>query len=85
MNISLNPHFEELIKAKVDSGLYNSVSQVVREAYAFWKSAINCGHYGWMNCGGKFKKALIAANQARWIWTRLKPKAAADWPNKHKR
>ena len=32
MNISLNPHFEELIKAKVDSGLYNSVSEVVREA-----------------------------------------------------
>jgi antitoxin ParD1/3/4 len=32
MNISLNPHFEELVKAKVDSGLYNSVSEVVREA-----------------------------------------------------
>ena len=32
MNISLNPHFEELIKTKVDSGLYNSVSEVIREA-----------------------------------------------------
>jgi antitoxin ParD1/3/4 len=32
MNISLNPHFEELIKNKVDSGLYNSVSEVIREA-----------------------------------------------------
>lgn len=32
MNISLNPHFEEMVKTKVDSGLYNSVSEVVREA-----------------------------------------------------
>lgn len=32
MNISLNPHFEELIKNKVESGLYNSVSEVIREA-----------------------------------------------------
>ncbi len=32
MNISLNPHFEELVKAKVESGLYNSVSEVMREA-----------------------------------------------------
>jgi antitoxin ParD1/3/4 len=32
MNISLNPHFEEMIKTKVESGLYNSVSEVIREA-----------------------------------------------------
>ncbi len=32
MNISLNPHFEELVKSKVESDLYNSVSEVMREA-----------------------------------------------------
>jgi len=32
MNISLNSHFEELVKGKVESGLYNSVSEVMREA-----------------------------------------------------
>ena len=32
MNISLNPHFEELVKGKVESGLYNSASEVMREA-----------------------------------------------------
>jgi antitoxin ParD1/3/4 len=32
MNISLNPHFESLIQTKVESGLYNSASEVVREA-----------------------------------------------------
>lgn len=32
MNISLNPHLEELIKGKVESGFYNSASEVMREA-----------------------------------------------------
>ena len=32
MNISLNPHLESLIQAKVESGLYNSASEVIREA-----------------------------------------------------
>jgi antitoxin ParD1/3/4 len=32
MNISLTPHLEELVKGKVDSGLYNSASEVMREA-----------------------------------------------------
>lgn len=32
MNVSLTPQLEELIKKKVKSGLYNSASEVVREA-----------------------------------------------------
>jgi antitoxin ParD1/3/4 len=32
MNISLTPHLEELVKGKVESGLYNSASEVMREA-----------------------------------------------------
>jgi antitoxin ParD1/3/4 len=32
MNVSLTAHLEELIKKKVSSGLYNSASEVVREA-----------------------------------------------------
>jgi antitoxin ParD1/3/4 len=32
MNISVNPHLEELVKGKVESGLYNSVSEVMRES-----------------------------------------------------
>lgn len=32
MNISLTPHLEKLVQAKVESGLYNSASEVVREA-----------------------------------------------------
>ena len=32
MNISLGKHFEEMIRAKVESGLYANASEVVREA-----------------------------------------------------
>ena len=32
MNVSLTPKLEEMVRQKVDSGLYNSASEVVREA-----------------------------------------------------
>ena len=32
MNINLTPQLEELVREKVSSGLYNSASEVVREA-----------------------------------------------------
>ena len=32
MNVSLTPKLEALVKKKVSSGMYNSVSEVVREA-----------------------------------------------------
>jgi antitoxin ParD1/3/4 len=32
MNINLTPQLEELVRGKVTSGLYNSASEVVREA-----------------------------------------------------
>jgi antitoxin ParD1/3/4 len=32
MNVSLTPKLEEFVREKVDSGLYNSASEVVREA-----------------------------------------------------
>jgi antitoxin ParD1/3/4 len=32
MNISLGKHFEEMIRAKVESGTYANASEVVREA-----------------------------------------------------
>ena len=32
MNTSLNPHFEELVKGKIESGLYHTASEVMREA-----------------------------------------------------
>lgn len=36
MHISLTPELENLVKAQVESGLYNSASEVVREALRLW-------------------------------------------------
>ena len=35
MHISLTPELEARVKAKVDSGLYNNASEVIREALRF--------------------------------------------------
>jgi antitoxin ParD1/3/4 len=32
MNVNLTPHLDELVRLKVSSGMYNSASEVVREA-----------------------------------------------------
>lgn len=32
MNVNLTPQLEQLVKQKVDTGLYNNASEVVREA-----------------------------------------------------
>ena len=35
MHVSLTPELEAKVKAKVDSGLYNNASEVIREALRF--------------------------------------------------
>jgi len=37
MNVSLTPELEQLVSDKVKSGLYNSASEVVREALRLFK------------------------------------------------
>jgi antitoxin ParD1/3/4 len=37
MNVSLTPALEKLVQQKVDSGLYNNASEVVREALRLLK------------------------------------------------
>jgi len=38
MHISLTPELESRVKAKVESGLYNNASEVVREALRFMET-----------------------------------------------
>ena len=38
MNVSLTPEIDKLVKMKVESGLYNSASEVIREALRLLKS-----------------------------------------------
>jgi antitoxin ParD1/3/4 len=38
MHVSLTPELESRVKAKIDSGLYNNASEVIREALRFMDS-----------------------------------------------
>ena len=39
MNVSLTPHLEALVQRKVESGLYGSASEVMREALRLLEEA----------------------------------------------
>ena len=39
MNVSLTPALEKLVRQKVDSGLYNNASEVIREALRLLKES----------------------------------------------
>lgn len=51
MHISLTPELESRVKAKVDSGLYNNASEVIREALRFMET-----HEAWI---GEIKLARL--------------------------
>lgn len=40
MHVSLTPELEALVKEKVDTGMYNSSSEVVREALRTWQEQL---------------------------------------------
>ena len=44
MHISLTPELESRVKAKVETGLYNNASEVIREALRFMET-----HEEWIN------------------------------------
>ena len=44
MNVSLTPELEQFVSAKVETGRYNSASEVVRKHYGFWRSTIRPEH-----------------------------------------
>ena len=44
MHVSLTPELEARIRAKVESGLYNNASEVIREALRFMDA-----HEGWIH------------------------------------
>ena len=51
MHVALTPELEALVKAKVESGLYNNASEVIREALRFMDA-----HEEWVK---EIKTALL--------------------------
>lgn len=47
INVNLTPKLEELVRSKVASGQYTSVSEVVCEALRLWKNKIGLRRQSW--------------------------------------
>ncbi|KAF0804621.1 CopG family transcriptional regulator [Alcanivorax xiamenensis] len=77
MHVSLTPELEARIKAKVDSGLYNNASEVVREALRFVET-----HEEWVNelklarLREQLQEGILPLNQGQGI--RVDSKAGLD-------
>ena len=74
MHISLTPELEARVKAKVESGLYNNASEVIREALRFMET-----HDDWINelklahLRGQLKTSLDQLDQGSGIAIESRP------------
>lgn len=62
MNISLTPELEKLVQAKVESGLYNNASEVIREALR--DSLRREGDNDWLRAQAAIGYAQLEAGEA---------------------
>jgi antitoxin ParD1/3/4 len=60
MNVSLTPELEKLVQAKVQSGRYNSASEVVREALRLLEQHDNLRAAGLKEIQARMDKSLAA-------------------------
>ena len=58
MNVSLTPQLEELVKKKVESGLYGSASEVMREALRLLDEHDRLRHMRVEELRGEIQKGL---------------------------
>ena len=65
MNVWLTPKLEQLVNDKVKSGLYNSASEVVREALRLLKEQDALKATGWKSCAGRLRSVCSRRTGAR--------------------
>ena len=75
MNVNLTPHLEELVRAKVDSGLYTSASEVVREALRLMEEQDCLRQARLEELRREVRKGLESGASEPWDVTALKKKA----------
>jgi antitoxin ParD1/3/4 len=76
MNINLTPQLEEMIRQKVDSGMYNSASEVVRDALQLLDEKDRLRAAKLDRCGKRFKRGLGSPATA-WDREEIKRKGRA--------
>jgi antitoxin ParD1/3/4 len=65
MNVSLTPELENLVNQKVSSGLYNSASEVVREALRLLQERDEMRRIGLEELRKDIRKGIEASEQGR--------------------
>lgn len=77
MNVNLTPQLEELVRAKVDSGMYASASEVVREALRLMDEQDRLRQAKLDELRAEVRKGLASGASEPWDATAVKAKARA--------
>lgn len=77
MNVNLTPQLEELVRAKVDSGMYTSASEVVREALRLMDEQDQLRRARVEELRHEIRKGLESGDSEPWAPAVLKAKARA--------
>ncbi len=75
MNVNLTPQLEVLVRAKVDSGMYTSASEVVREALRLMDEQDRLRQAKLQELQRDVRKGLESGTSAQWDATAVKEKA----------
>ena len=75
MNVNLTPQLEELVRAKVNSGMYNSASEVVREALRLMDEQDRLRQVKLDDLRREVRKGLDSGTSEAWDAAALKAKA----------
>lgn len=77
MNVNLTPQLEELVRAKVASGMYTSASEVVREALRLMDEQDRLRQAKLDELKRELRKGLESGPSEQWDATAVKAKARA--------
>jgi antitoxin ParD1/3/4 len=77
MNVNLTPQLEELVRSKVNSGMYTSASEVVREALRLMDEQDRLRQAKLDELRREVRKGLDSGPSGQWDATTLKVKARA--------
>jgi antitoxin ParD1/3/4 len=75
MNVNLTPQLEELVRAKVNSGMYTSASEVVREALRLMDEQDRLRQLKLDELRREVRKGLDSGKSEPWDASALKAKA----------
>ena len=77
MNVNLTPQLDELVRAKVDSGMYSSASEVVREALRLMQERDSLQQAKLEELRREVRRGLDSGVSEPWDATALKKEARA--------